>query len=183
MQKQAQRILLAALVIILIAVVSARADAVYCPLVYTPETPHIELSGICEPAVSVAAEVEKIDYSAEKQPSRPFCEDDIVLIAKTLYGEARGCPKEEQMKVVWCILNRVDDPRFPSTIAGVVTQPSQFHGYSSGFPVCDQQYEIAEEVLNLWADEKLGEIVDRNLPREYCFFYGDGVMNHFKTAY
>ena len=37
-----------------------------------------------------------------------FTEDDIVICAKVLYGEAVGCSEPEQELVVWCICNRVD---------------------------------------------------------------------------
>ena len=67
-----------------------------------------------------------------------FTEDDVIAMAKMLWGEARGCTRDNQAMAVWCVLNRVDDPRFPDTIQGVLSQPSQFHGYSTDFPVWDE---------------------------------------------
>ena len=62
-------------------------------------------------------------------------EAEAELLARTVWGEARGCGTEQQAAVVWCVLNRVDSERFPDSIAAVVTQPSQFFGYSASNPV------------------------------------------------
>lgn len=117
------------------------------------------------------------------EPEMYFTEDDVVAMAKMLWGEARGCTLDNQQKAVWCVLNRVDDPRFPDTIQGVLSQPSQFHGYSPDFPVWDELYAVALDVLTRWSMEKQGVTVERELPPEYVFFTGDGIQNHFRDTY
>ena len=117
------------------------------------------------------------------EPEMYFTEDDVVAMAKMLWGEARGCALDNQQKAVWCVLNRVDDPRFPDTILGVLSQPSQFHGYSPDFPVWDELKEVARDVLTRWSLEKQGVTVERELQPEYVFFTGDGVQNHFREVY
>ena len=121
--------------------------------------------------------------SAEPEYEMCFTEDDVVAMAKMLWGEARGCALDNQQKAVWCVLNRVDDPRFPDTILGVLSQPSQFHGYSPDFPVWDELYAVALDVLTRWSMEKQGVAVERELLPEYVFFTGDGVQNHFRAVY
>ena len=121
--------------------------------------------------------------SAEPEYEMYFTEDDVVAMAKMLWGEARGCALDNQQKAVWCVLNRVDDPRFPDTIQGVLSQPSQFHGYSPDFPVWDELKEVALDVLTRWSLEKQGVTVERELPNTYLWFTGDGVQNHFREAY
>ena len=122
---------------------------------------------------------------AEPEPSYEmyFSEDDVVAMAKMLWGEARGCALDNQQKAVWCVLNRVDDSRFPDTIQGVLSQPSQFHGYSPDFPVWDELKEVALDVLTRWSLEKQGVAVERELPNTYLWFTGDGVQNHFREEY
>ena len=117
------------------------------------------------------------------EPEMYFTEDDVVAMAKMLWGEARGCALDNQQKAVWCVLNRVDDPRFPDTILGVLSQPSQFHGYSPDFPVWDELYAVALDVLTRWSLEKQGVTVERELQPEYVFFTGDGIQNHFRAVY
>ena len=121
--------------------------------------------------------------SAEPEYEMYFSEDDVVAMAKMLWGEARGCTLDNQQKAVWCVLNRVDDPRFPDTILGVVAQPSQFHGYSPNFPVTDELYAVALDVLTRWSLEKQGVTVERELLPEYVFFTGDGIQNNFRAVY
>lgn len=124
---------------------------------------------------------------AEPEPSEApemyFTEDDVVAMAKMLWGEARGCTRDNQAMAVWCVCNRVDDPRFPDTILGVVAQPSQFYGYSPSFPVTDELYAVALDVLTRWSLEKQGVTVERELPSTYLWFTGDGVQNHFREVY
>ena len=107
---------------------------------------------------------------------------DIELIAKTVYGEARGCSVVEQSAVIWCILNRVDSGF--GTIEEVVTVPYQFTGYNENNPVVGDFVELTIDVLLRWSIEKycIGE-VGRTLPDNYLYFHGDGVQNHFRDAF
>ena len=121
--------------------------------------------------------------SAEPEHEMYFTEDDVIAVAKMLWGEARGCTRDNQAMAVWCVLNRVDDSRFPDTILGVLSQPSQFHGYSPDFPVWDELKEVALDVLTQWSLEKQGVTVERELPSTYLWFTGTGVENVFREAY
>lgn len=120
-----------------------------------------------------------------KEPEYVMCfdEEDVIACARMLWGEARGCDLENQMGCVWIVCNRVDDPRFPDTIKAVIQQSGQFHGYSTSFPATDELKEVARNVLTRWSLEKQGVEVERELHRDYLFFYGDGVKNHFRKEY
>lgn len=124
----------------------------------------------------------------EIEPSQtvPVLEEEAVYIAKTIYGEARGCTATEQAAVAWCILNRVDDESglWPDDVIGVVTQANQFAGYDPDHPVLSELHEVAMDVLERWQREKAGETdVGRVLPEEYCYFHGDGKHNYFRQEY
>ena len=133
--------------------------------------PEVDTNGLCVVEV------------AEPKYEMYFTEADVIALAQMLYGEARGCTVDNQMKCVWCVLNRVDDARFPDTIIGVVSQPSQFHGYSPNFPVWDELKEVARDVLTRWSLEKQGVTVERELPNTYLWFTGDGTTNWFREVY
>ena len=126
---------------------------------------------------------------AEPEPSTEpkyemyFTEDDVVSMAKMLWGEARGCTRDNQIKCAWIVVNRVDDERFPDTIQGVLEQPSQFHGYSESFPVTDELYSVAFDVLTRWSYEKQGIPVRRELASSFLWFTGNGVENIFREVY
>ena len=52
--------------------------------------------------------------------------DSLALLARVISAEARGEPYSGQVAVGAVILNRVEHPSFPNTIAGVVYQPGAF---------------------------------------------------------
>ena len=116
-----------------------------------------------------------------------YSDEDVAAIAKTVYGEALITHSDMEMAAVaWCILNRVDSTEtfFPDTIVEVVTQDSQFHGYSESNPVDPHIEWLVRDVLDRWSLEKAGaEEVGRILPEEYLYFWGDGRHNHFTTEY
>lgn len=162
-------ILLALIMLILLAidggVIEADADGV---------PPEVDTNGLCVVEIAEPAEPEYEMY---------FTEADVIALAQMLYGEARGCTVNNQMKCVWCVLNRVDDARFPDTIIGVVSAPGQFYGYSPNFPVWDNLRAVALDVLTRWSMEKQGANVARELPDTYCWFTGDGTTNWFREVY
>lgn len=115
-------------------------------------------------------------------------EAEVEMLARVLWGEARGVPSDmEKAAVVWCVLNRVDAARWPDTVAGVVTEPSQFAGYSPDYPATEELKTIAADVLTRWERERRerreGGDVGRVLPAEYFFFTGDGERNYFRTEF
>lgn len=143
------------------------------------------------PAPTVAAEetVEPEQTEAPEPSEAPvyyemyFTEDDVKAMAKMLWGEARGCTRDNQIKCAWVVCNRVDDDRFPDTIQGVLSQPHQFHGYSESFPVTDELYNVAFDVLTRWSYEKQGVPVRRELPSSFLWFTGNGRENIFRGVY
>lgn len=128
-------------------------------------------------------EVEVVRYATWKE-NIEHREDEIEALCKMVWGEARGCTKTEQAAVVWCVLNRVQDERFPNDIIGVLTQDNQFTGYNESYPIDSSIYVLVNDVLNRWyiEDEEIGS-VGRVLPKEYCWFVGDGTENIFRDAY
>lgn len=111
--------------------------------------------------------------------------EEITMIAKVIYQEARGLPTEHQEAVVWTILNRVDDSRkrFGETIEEVITSPYQYAWYENT-PVTKKQYSIAYEVYNKWKKEKITGIEDRVLPKDYYFFSaGNDNTNWFRKEF
>lgn len=138
------------------------------------EPPEINAEGLC---------VVEVKYNPQPTETPIYTDADITALAQMLYGEARGCSLDNQQKAVWCVLNRVDDARFPDSIIGVVSQSGQFYGYSTDFPVWDNLYAVALDVVQRWAAEKQGAEVARELGSEYLWFTGDGVKNWFRAVY
>ena len=143
------------------------------------------------PAPTVPVEeTAKLGPSEAPEPSEApvyyemyFTEEDAAEVAKMLWGEARGCTRDNQIKCAWVVCNRVDDARFPDSIQGVLSQPSQFHGYDPTYPVTDELYSVAFDVLTRWSYEKQGIPVRRELPQSFLWFTGNGVENIFREVY
>lgn len=135
------------------------------------------------PTVHVVSQIDTAEGFAPA--SEPFAAE---CLAKTLWGEARGCSPTQQAAVAWCVLNRLDsdDPYFKDcdSVYDIVSQPSQFHGYNAGNPVTDELLMISQDVLYRWGMETrcIGS-VGRVLPKEFIYFSGDGNINHFRTEY
>lgn len=98
------------------------------------------------------------------------------LVSRTIWGEARGCAKEEREAVAWCILNRVEDERFPDSIEEVVTAPYQFAGYDPDFPAGPFLAEARDVILR----HRLGE---RGIDPSLVWFTRDGKRNYFRAEY
>ncbi len=178
MKTKKSRILFMLVCIFLLTVLSAAVIREETAIDIYAEAPLINTEGLCHPIKVVAEEA-----PSEPQYEMYFDESDVIALAQMLWGEARGCSVDNQMKAVWCVLNRVDDSRFPNTIMGVVSAPYQFHGYSSSFPVWDNLKDVARDVLTRWSLEKQGVCVNRELPKSYLWFTGNGVENIFREAY
>ena len=108
---------------------------------------------------------------------------EIEMLAKGIYREARGESKEYQAAVAWCVLNRVDSSRYASTIEKFITSPNQFAWYPNT-PVKKSHLKLAKDVVTRWLLEKEGyKNVGRTLPNNYFFFAGDGVHNYFRKNF
>lgn len=109
---------------------------------------------------------------------------EIEMIAKVLYREARGVKDKDQIAAVaWCILNRVDHPDHPNTISEVITESEQF-AWIEDTPIESWLLRIAEDVVYKWQLEKYSNVeVGRTLPKDYCFFVGDGTINYFRKDF
>ena len=138
---------------------------------------------VTAPTVTVEETAEPEQSEAPVYYEMYFTEDDVAAVAKMLWGEARGCTRDNQIKCAWVVVNRVDDERFPDTIRGVLEQPSQFHGYDPTYPVTDELYSVAFDVLTRWSYEKQGIPVRRELPSSFLWFTGNGQENIFREVY
>ena len=80
---------------------------------------------------------------------------EVQLIARAINGEARGEPYEGQVAVGAVILNRVKNPSFPNTIAGVIYEKGAFTAVADGqinVPIKEGSTVIkaAQDALNGW---------------------------------
>lgn len=58
--------------------------------------------------------------------------DELTMLARTVYSEARGEPYTGQVAVAAVVMNRLKSPDFPNTVAGVIFQPLAFTAVDDG---------------------------------------------------
>lgn len=135
----------------------------------------------------IIAEAHLAEAKAEAEASAnsvvaKYSSHELTLVAKTVWGEARGCSREEQMLVVWCICNRADARN--QSVEEVVTAPYQFAGYREGNPVEEPILEVVREVLEAWSRGEEAIVLEPYATTsEYQFFTGDGYHNWFREEY
>ena len=135
------------------------------------------------PVVTLTPTPELTSTSPEV-PALPWTYEEVEMLAKTIWAEARGVPSTaRQAAVAWCALNRLDAGGYGDTLAEVLSKPYQF-AYDPASPVTDEFLTLADDVLCRWYLEKTGaQDVGRTLPEDYLFFEGDGLENHFRKEY
>ena len=85
---------------------------------------------------------------------------DLQLLARLISAEARGEPYIGQVAVGAVVLNRVEHPSFPNSVAGVIYQPGAFSCLDDGQfdePVSESAYRAAQDAMNGW-DPSYGAI-------------------------
>ena len=78
---------------------------------------------------------------------------DVYLLARCVYGEARGESYKGQVAVAAVVLNRVRSSSFPNTISGVIYQPGAFSVVSDGqinLTPNDTALKAARDAMNGW---------------------------------
>ena len=86
--------------------------------------------GIAGPATLRAMGI--FEEGATQTGGGAFSQSDINLLANIISAESRGEPFEGQVAVGAVVLNRVEHPSFPDTLAGVVYQPGAFTAITDG---------------------------------------------------
>lgn len=103
----------------------------------------------------VGAKTEKalgITLSGGKK-SGALSSTELNLLARAVYGEARGEPYAGQVAVAAVILNRVRSSKFPNTVSGVIYQKGAFTAVSDGqinLTPASSAYNAARDALNGW---------------------------------
>lgn len=78
---------------------------------------------------------------------------DLYLMARAVYGEARGEPYQGKVAVAAVILNRVKNKDFPNTVSGVIYQPWAFTAVNDGqinMGTNDECIRACRDAMNGW---------------------------------
>jgi len=85
--------------------------------------------------------------------SNNLSHNEVELLSRIIYAEAKGEPYIGQVAVGAVILNRIDSPDFPNTLAGVIYQPLAFEPVQNGtinqaVPQDAEARRAAQDALN-----------------------------------
>ena len=107
--------------------------------------------GLTVDGVAGPATLKALEISQTVSAGGSVSDSDYQLLARIISAEARGEPYIGQVAVGAVVLNRVEHPSFPDTIAGVVYQPGAFTAITDG-QINEEVYEsskrAAKEALN-----------------------------------
>jgi len=99
-------------------------------------------------------------YTSSSSSSSSSNSNNLNLLARVVYGEARGEPYTGQVAVAAVVLNRVKSSSFPNTISGVVYQSGAFDAVRDGqinLTPNSTAIKAAQDALNGW-DPSYGAI-------------------------
>ena len=91
--------------------------------------------------------------SSNSSGSNSTNSNDLNLLARLIYGEARGEPYTGQVAVGAVVLNRVRNSSFPNTVSGVIYQRGAFDVVSDGqinLTPNSTARKAAQDALNGW---------------------------------
>ena len=101
-----------------------------------------------------------ITSSSSSGSSSSTNSNDLNLLSRVVYAEARGEPYEGQVAVAAVTLNRVKSSSFPNTLAGVVYQSGAYDAVADGqinFTPNSTAKKAAQDAMNGW-DPSYGAI-------------------------
>lgn len=130
-------------------------DGIYGPLTkeavkYFQRKNGLSVDGIVGPKTAAAL---GMTLSSSSSSSSSISSSDLNLLAKCVYAEARGESYVGQVAIAAVVLNRVESPSFPNTIAGVIYQPYAFTAVDDGqinLTPNSTAYKAAQDALNGW---------------------------------
>lgn len=80
--------------------------------------------------------------------------DDLTLLARLIEAEGQGEPYEGMVSIAAVVLNRVESPKFPNSVSGVIFQPHAFESVTNGLiwrrSPSALAWQAARDALNGW---------------------------------
>ena len=153
------------------------------------DEPYIPLTAaVQESALPEVEDLQETDMPTLGSSEPRYTEDELKMLAKTVWGEARGCTPDEWRLVIWTVFQRVDsessDFRSQNSIEAVLTYPLAFTGYRVSNPVDPDILALVTEEAHAWQsglEPPMLEPYATMLP--YLFFDGDGSHNWYRSEW
>lgn len=112
--------------------------------------------------------------------AQPVMADDLEVLSHLIYGEAGNCSRDMMISVGSVVINRKNDPRFPSTIEEVVFQSGQYACTWDGNYYLEPSEEAVDVAKMLLED---GSQIDESVVWQAEFRQGDGVYDMIESPW
>lgn len=126
-------------------------------VMYFQRTNGLTPDGIVGPATAKALGMDASGGSSsgqqEDQNNNSSNDNDLYLLARLVYGEARGEPYKGQVAVAAVVLNRVESSEFPNSVSGVIYQSGAFDVVADGqinLSPDETAIKAARDAMNGW---------------------------------
>ena len=107
--------------------------------------------GLAQTGVADQATLKRLGITIGSIP--PATEANINLLARIISAEGRGEPYIGQVAIGAVIMNRIEHPSFPDTLAGIIYENGAFTALVDGQfnePIADSAYDAARDALSGW---------------------------------
>lgn len=122
-------------------------------VIYFQQKNGLVADGVVGPATARALGLVLKTSSSGSGSSSNSKDGDLYLLARVVYGEARGEPYKGQVAVAAVVLNRVKSSEFPNSISGVVYQSGAFDAVKDGqvnLSPDETAIKAATDAMNGW---------------------------------
>lgn len=129
------------------------ADGIYGTKTKNAVTAFQKSKGLSADGIAGPKTLQALGLAGSSGGGGQYSDSDVALLARIISAEARGEPYTGQVAVGAVVLNRVEHPSFPNTLAGVVYQPGAFSALNDGQfnqAVAESSRRAAQDAINGW---------------------------------
>lgn len=116
-----------------------------------------------------------------------YDDPEEILLARLIFGEARGQPQEAKIWIAWSVINRIEAKAWPNTLYEVILQPAQYDPFKPNDPnypkIIDPLKEADSQTVQAWRKcygiARIAVNKEIENPTSATHFHGRGVSREW----